>query len=140
MKKNGILHPELMKALTSLGHTDEFMVCDPGFPIPQNVQRIDLAFIPGVPTFSDCIKAIVGETVIEGITIAEEMEKNNPVGYDFVTSLFKVQEKTIVKQEELLKKAQDMKFIVRCADFTPYSNIVLRSASGCEGYYNQFVL
>ncbi|MCF7905318.1 MAG: D-ribose pyranase, partial [Candidatus Marinimicrobia bacterium] len=34
MKKVGILHPELSKAIAIMGHTDRLVVCDAGLPIP----------------------------------------------------------------------------------------------------------
>ena len=51
MKKFGILHPELMREITALGHYDSFVICDMAFPIPREAKRIDLAFIEGVPSF-----------------------------------------------------------------------------------------
>ena len=52
MKKNGIINPELIRALTDLGHFDSFVICDMGFPIPPDAVRIDLTFVPGEPVYS----------------------------------------------------------------------------------------
>ena len=44
MRPNRILHPELARALATLGHQDILLVTDAGFPIPAAAWRIDLGF------------------------------------------------------------------------------------------------
>ena len=46
MKKNGIINPELIRALKDLGHFDSFVIYDMGFPIPPDAVRSDLPFVP----------------------------------------------------------------------------------------------
>ena len=40
MKKIGILNSEISRVISGLGHTDQIVVCDAGFPIPSHVERI----------------------------------------------------------------------------------------------------
>lgn len=140
MKKTGILNPQLMEALTELGHTDRFIICDAGFPIPKGVQTIDLRLIAGIPSFMDCLNAVLSEVVIEEITLAKEMKDVNPDSHDRLRELFKMQKCNYVSQEELLKASRDVKFILRSAEFAPYSNIMMTSASGVEKYYRDFYI
>lgn len=138
MKKTGILNPKLMEALTSLGHTDRFIICDAGFPIPKGVDAIDLRLIAGVPSFMDCLKAVLSECVVEDVTVAKEMVEINPGLHDDLKKMFKNQEWNYVLQEELLEKSSHVKFILRSAEFAPYSNIMLTSASGVKEYSEKF--
>ena len=96
MKKTGILNPQLMHALTQLGHTDRFMICDAGFPIPDGVERIDLTLTAGIPSFLDCLHAILGECVVEAVTLAEEMPTANPEIYSQLEALFAIDQRDVI--------------------------------------------
>ena len=41
MKKRGVINQQLSNALAGLGHGDYFLLCDAGFPIPKDVERVD---------------------------------------------------------------------------------------------------
>ncbi len=138
MKKTGILNPELMHALTSLGHTDRFIICDAGFPIPHHIKRIDLTLTAGIPSFMDCIKGVLSEIIVEEIALSKEMREVNPETHDAVCKLFQNQKRVYLDQSDLLKETQNVSFIIRSAEFAPYSNILLTSASGVEKYYRGF--
>ena len=49
MKRGKLLNSELNHAIASMGHGDLMIVCDAGFPIPDDVWRIDLAITRDVP-------------------------------------------------------------------------------------------
>lgn len=132
MKKRGVLNQSLSNALAGLGHGDGFLLCDAGFPIPKGVERIDLALSFGIPDMEQCLDAILDEIIVQKIIIAKEMKKTNIEGYTFVDNLFKKQEKEEISQRELAKKAEKVKFIVRCGEVRYYSNIYLEAASGVE--------
>ena len=52
MKKSGVLHAELAGHLARLGHTDQFLVVDSGFPVPPGVPVVDLRVVYGLPGFA----------------------------------------------------------------------------------------
>src|SRR2546428_5177023 len=81
MKKTGILHPELMRVIASMGHTDRLVIADSGLPIPPSVLRIDVALVPGVPTFAQTLQAVLNELQVESATVAEEMRQRSPALY-----------------------------------------------------------
>lgn len=43
MRKSGILHAELSRIVASMGHGDELVIADAGFPVPAGVACVDLA-------------------------------------------------------------------------------------------------
>lgn len=140
MKRNGVINKYLSTQLAGLGHTDIFMLCDAGFPIPRDGVRIDLALSFNVPTMKQCLKAILDEIVVEEITIAEEMEKLNKEGMDYLLSTFMNQKKNVISQERLVEYSKNVKFYVRCGELAPYSNIILKAGSGVEMFKEEYIV
>jgi D-ribose pyranase len=120
MKKSGLLNPELLAAIGELGHTDEFAVCDGGFPIPDGLPRIDLAYKPGMAPFLDVLEAIMDEVVAEGAVIAEEASAEVAGN---IEKLVGTAER--IPHDELKDRSYGVKFVVRTGEFTPYSNVIV---------------
>src|SRR2546428_12308602 len=87
MKKSGILNAELMRVITSMGHTDRLVIADSGLPIPPSVLRIDLALSSGVPTFAQTLQAVLHELQVESATVAEAMRQRSPALYHAIRQL-----------------------------------------------------
>lgn len=127
MKRQGILNPMLASVVASLGHGDLLGVADAGLPIAPQVQRIDLALVRGVPSWSEVLEAIASELVVEGYVLAEEARTACP---DFVAALVRIfadAEVTWVSHAELKTRAADARAMVRSGSVTPYTNVLLRS-------------
>ena len=120
MKKSGILRPELLEAIGSLGHLDEFLVCDAGYPIPDEVLRIDLGYRPGMPPFLDVLEAIAAEIVIEGAVVAAEASDEMTASIARIVG--EVQQLSHAKLKERAFRAR---FAVRTGEFTPYANVLV---------------
>lgn len=58
MKKEGILNSDISRVLSYMGHTDWICIGDCGLPIPDEVERIDLALEFGVPTFMKTLEVV----------------------------------------------------------------------------------
>ena len=43
MKKGGILNPAICSLLAELGHMDELLIVDAGYPLPPDAHVIDLS-------------------------------------------------------------------------------------------------
>ena len=120
MKKSGLLNPELLAAIAELGHTDEFVVCDGGLPIPDGLPRIDLAYRPGMPPFLDVLEAIMAEVAAEGAVIAEEASDEVAGG---IENLVGTAER--MPHDDFKDRTYGAKFVVRTGEFTPYSNVIV---------------
>lgn len=140
MKKRGVINQQLSNALAGLGHGDYFLLCDAGFPIPKDVERVDMALTFGISSMNQCLKAILDEIIVQKITIAEEMKGLNDEGYQFVKKAFKNQDFQEIPQTELVKLAQNAKFIVRSGELRCYSNILLEAASGVDTFKKNFII
>ncbi len=130
MKKGGILHAQLMGELSKLRHTDKLVICDAGFPIPQDANMVDVSLIAGLPSFMQVLKAILNEVIFEEYAIFDIMKTPNPEYYEEVTSLLKTQKSSEVSFDEFISMASDAKLFVRTSELKPCSNILLVSASG----------
>ncbi|MBE5944636.1 MAG: D-ribose pyranase [Lachnospiraceae bacterium] len=131
MKRQGILNSDISRVLSYMGHTDCIAVGDCGLPIPDEVERIDLALTFGVPTFMDTLKVVKQDMKIEKIVLAEEIKTANPKVLSEIEELFKGEDIEVeyVTHVELKKQTKDCKAVIRTGETTPYANIILQS--GC---------
>ncbi|MFA0086703.1 D-ribose pyranase [Vibrio sp. 10N.261.51.F12] len=135
MKKSALINSELSYIVSTLGHTDEMTICDAGLPIPDDVQRIDLALTLGIPSFLDTVRVYLSEAQIESVLLAEEFKTVSPELHDalmeMITSESQATNKTIaiqyVSHEEFKVRTQASKAIVRTGECTPYANVVFQS-------------
>ena len=131
MKRAGILNSDISRVLSYMGHTDCLCIGDCGLPIPDEVERIDLALAFGEPTFMRTLEIVVGDMKVEKIILAEEIKIQNPTVLQQVEALFAQQsvEVEFVSHVERKEKTRDCKAVIRTGEITPYANIILQS--GC---------
>ena len=131
MKKQGILNSDISRVLSYMGHTDCIAVGDCGLPIPDEVERIDLALEFGVPSFMDVLRVITKDMKVEKIVLAEEIREQNPKILGEIKELFAGQEleTVFVSHTELKKQTRECKAVIRTGETTPYAHIILQS--GC---------
>ena len=131
MKKAGILNSEISRVLSYMGHTDLIAIGDCGLPIPDTVERIDLALKFGVPTFMETLEVVVNDMKVEKIVLAEEIKTQNPKVLGEIEALFAGQNIAVeyVSHVELKALTGNCKAVIRTGETTPYANIVLQS--GC---------
>ena len=131
MKKAGILNSDISRVLSYMGHTDTICIGDCGLPIPDEVERIDLALMFGVPTFMDTLKVVKEDMKIEKIVLATEIKEQNKEVLSQIEELFKGEgvEVEYVPHTELKAQTKDCKAVIRTGETTPYANIILQS--GC---------
>ncbi len=127
MRKGKLLNSSIVSTLSRMGHTDQLTIGDAGLPIPEGVNRIDLALINGLPSFIDTVRAIEADMVVEKIILAEEIKDNNPSVLEAIKVMFETIEIEYVSHEQFKKLSGDSKAVVRTGECTPYANIILQS-------------
>lgn len=128
MKKTSLLHPGISKIIAELGHYDEIVICDSGFPIPLGSERIDLALTYGVPGFMQTLEAVVQELHVQEIRVAEEMILQQPQLFENVCELFgsiPVSKSSHTQFKSHTHKTA--KAFIRTGEYTPFANISLIS-------------
>lgn len=135
MKKSGILNSDISRVLSYMGHTDRICIGDCGLPVPDEVERIDLAVRFGLPSFMEVLRETAGDMKIEKIILADEIRNENPDQLKAIMKFFEkdktapAPEVEFVKHVEFKRLTGDCKAVIRTGETTPYSNIILQS--GC---------
>ncbi len=88
MRKTVLLNSMVSNVISEMGHTDMLTVGDCGLPIPEYVERIDLALKLGVPSFLETLDTILEELCVERIILAEEIKTASPEMEKAVLSRF----------------------------------------------------
>ena len=135
MKKSTLINSELSYLVATLGHTDEITICDAGLPIPEDVQRIDLALTHGIPSFLDTVKVTLSESQIQGVVIAEEFQTVSPELHSLLIEELKSEQErcgksitiTYISHEELKKCTAGSRAIIRTGEYTPYANVIFQA-------------
>ena len=131
MKETGLLNIEISDAIAHLGHMDELIICDAGFPIPVGVRAIDISFKDNMPTTLEVLTELLRHFSVEKIILAEETQKHSPTQFARLTGLF---DKSVIVETmphaNFKLRSRGVKAIIRTGDFTAYSNILLVSAAG----------
>ncbi len=127
MKRQGILNSHISKVLADLGHTDTIVIGDVGLPIPEGVQKIDLALTLGSPSFEDTVNAIAADMEIEKAVIAEEMQTDNPEAFHYIGQKFAGCLIEQCSHEHFKQLTRNAKVVIRTGEAKPYANIILQS-------------
>ena len=125
MTREGILNPELCRAVAACGHTDRFVIADCGLPVPDGVRVIDLSLVRGVPGFLQTLEAVLGQLVVEACVLADEMETFSPQLRRETLALLGGLPCESVPHEKLKELTAGAKVVVRTGEATPYANVVL---------------
>lgn len=130
MKKEGILNSHISSVLSYMDHTDRIAASDCGLPIPDNVQRIDLALTFGEPGLIHTLELVLKDMKVEKIILAEETIRENPEVTEQIHTIFDPMhvEVEIVSHIKLKEYTRDCKAVIRTGEATPYANIILQSA------------
>lgn len=140
-QKKDLLHPGVLRILSSMGHTDTVVIADAGLPIPPEVERIDLALTPGTPGFLEVLEVVTGWLAVERATLASEMESRSPELYAATRDLLRgvapaasakpakdggVQVERI-PHEDFKRHTKRAVAIIRTGETTPYANVILEA-------------
>lgn len=127
MKLGGVLNHHLSMVIAEMGHTDGLTVADAGLPVPPDVDRIDLAVSPGVPSFAQVLTAIASELRVEEIVVAQEAFDSNPDALRAIETSFPGVPIVSVPHVEFKALTRDTRAVVRTGECSPYANVILRS-------------
>lgn len=133
MKRRGILNSDISRVLSYMGHTDCIAIGDCGLPIPEEVERIDLALTYREPRFLRVLELVLEDMKVEKVVLAEEIQEHNPTVLQGIKSLLDDQigevEVEFVPHTEFKARTHNCRAVIRTGEVTPYANIILQS--GC---------
>lgn len=127
MKKTELLNSEISYVISRLGHTQQIAIGDAGLPVPENVKRIDLALVKGVPGFLQTLDAVLTEMEVEGIILAREISERSPQMEREILERFPGVEAEYVEHEVFKERMKGCQAVVRTGETTAYANVILRA-------------
>lgn len=125
----GILNSQIASLVARSGHMDEIIVCDAGFPIPLEVETIDLALSTDHPTVLEVLSELVKYFAVEKVVMANETKDHSPSQFQKISTLLNVPVE-FMPHTEFKQHSHKVKGIIRTGDFTAYSNVLLVSGPG----------
>ena len=135
MKEIGLLNTEIADVIARLGHMDEMIVCDAGFPIPLGVRTVDIALAVNQPTVVEVLKVLLQDFSVEKIVLADETRAHSPSMFTKIVDLFGPGVEVETTPHTAFKqRSKSVKVIIRTGDFTAYNNVLLVSGSGGRWY------
>ncbi len=123
MRTSGLIHAELLSALTALRHTDLFAISDSGLPVPRGVVVIDLGIAYGLPRFQPVLELVLREVTVEKAWASRDVEQRNPE----VAALLGALDAEPLAHDEFKRRVGDCRFVVRTGEASPFANVLLRA-------------
>jgi len=135
MKETGFLNQEISHVISIMGHMDELIVCDAGFPIPLGVQTVDISLAKDKPTVLELLEELIKHFSVEKLVMANETKDVSPTRFNAIAGFFpkNIPVETI-PHTEFKQRSTKVKAIIRTGDFTAYSNVLLVSGAGDRWY------
>jgi D-ribose pyranase len=127
MRKGILINSEIAAVIAKMGHTDLLVISDCGLPIPNGIQRIDLALTQNIPGMIETLKVVLTELHVEEVIIASEMIEISPQIYQAVLKLVNNIKITVVTHEEFKGITKHAKACIRTGECVSYANIILKS-------------
>ncbi|MCW2558792.1 MAG: pyridine nucleotide-disulfide oxidoreductase [Mycobacterium sp.] len=125
MRRVGIIHAELARHLAALRHTDTFVICDSGLPLPRNTPCVDLGYRYGQATFADVAATILSEVVVEHSWVSRDVVTVSPHVHRYLVDLGLQPE--LVEHEQFKAAVLDVAFAVRTGEDTFFANVLCRA-------------
>ena len=122
MKKRGILNAPLSSAIATLGHGDLVVIADCGLPLPLNGPIVDLALIPGTPSFTAVLDALLDELVVESALVADECRGGRVEAW----IRERLTHADFTPHERFKSLLASAKILIRTGEATPYANVGIR--------------
>jgi len=139
MKKTGIFNHYISDIVASMGHKDELLITDLGFPIPREAYKVDIALNAGTPGTAAVLEEVLKELQIERAVLAEQMPEESPEEHENFKNVLAENvdhdkyEIDHIDHWDMVEIARRCKGVIRTGSVIPYSNIAL--VSGARGVF-----
>jgi len=135
MKETGFLNREISHVISMMGHMDEMIVCDAGFPIPLGVRTVDISLAKDKPTVIELLEELIKHYSVEKLVMANETKDVSPTRFKNIVGLFpKDIPVETIPHTQFKQRSTKVKAVIRTGDFTAYSNVLLVSGAGDRWY------
>lgn len=135
MRETGILNQEISDVFSMMGHMDELIIADAGFPIPLGIRTVDISLAKNKPTVMELLEELKKHFSVEKLIMANETRDVSPTRFNDITDLFgKDMPFETMPHTDFKQRSRTVKAVIRTGDFTAYSNVLLVSGPGERWY------
>ena len=134
MRETGTINNDISDVFSMMGHMDELIVCDAGFPIPLDVCTIDISLAKDKPTVLELLDVLKDHFSVEKLVMADETKQTSPTRFKAITDIFGDVPVETMPHTDFKKHSKTVKAVIRTGDFTAYSNVLLVSGPGDRWY------
>jgi D-ribose pyranase len=134
MRETGTINNDISDVFSMMGHMDELIVCDAGFPIPIDVCTVDISLAKDKPTVLELLDVLKDHFSVEKLIMANETKETSPTRFKAITDIFPDVPVETMPHTEFKKHSKTVKAVIRTGDFTAYSNLLLVSGPGDRWY------
>lgn len=129
MVTNGIQNIMIAKMLNYAQHMDEIIICDIGFPIPKEVDYVDVVVTDDMPTVEEVLDVVLSCFSVEKVIMADEANFYNPSYVRRIKERFGEEIPfEFISHKKFKEHSRTVKGIIRTGDYTANSNVLLVSA------------
>jgi len=135
MKETGFLNRDITDIISMMGHMDEMIVCDAGFPIPLGIPTVDISLAKDKPTVLELLEELLKHFSVEKIIMANQTKETSPSRFEAIVNMFdKDMPVETMDHSDFKQRSHSVKAVIRTGDFTAYSNVLLISGAGDRWY------
>jgi len=135
VRETGVLNRDISDVFSIMGHMDELVVCDAGFPIPLGVRTVDISLAKDKPTVLELLEELKKHFSVEKLIMANETKEVSPSRFNAIVEIFgKDMPVETMPHSEFKQRSKTVKAVIRTGDFTAYSNVLLVSGPGDRWY------
>jgi D-ribose pyranase len=134
MRETGTINNDISDVFSMMGHMDELIVCDAGFPIPLDVCTVDISLAKDKPTVLELLEVLKEHFSVEKLIMADETKQVSPTRFQAITDIFPDVPVETMPHTDFKKHSKTVKAVIRTGDFTAYSNLLLVSGPGDRWY------
>jgi len=131
LNKNLILNSKINEVITAIGHFQKIIICDAGFPIPLNVNVIDISLTKNIPSFLDVYKLIIQELDIEKIILATEIKFNNDslnLSINFLSKKYEINV-DYISHNKLKELSENAYCFIKTGESSVYANCIIEAGA-----------
>jgi L-fucose mutarotase len=131
MINGDLVHPEILKALASMGHYSKVLVVDANFPVATHTSeastRVFLNYAPGILDVPTVLEPLLQTIVVEAAAAVVPDSGNEPPVFADYRRLLPGMDIQHLSRDELfiLSRTGEVKLVIATADKRPFSCIVL---------------
>ena len=135
MKEIGITNRQIAKIISEQGHMDLLMVVDAGFPIPKEVECIDISLSENKPMVLEVLVELKKYFSVEKMIMANQTKATSPTLFQAISNSFgENMPVEPIDHADFKLLSKTVKAVIRTGDFTAYANVMLVSGAGDRWY------